>query len=267
LTKDYKLTISCLKLPMTQTECKDRSIVNFNSELISIQSYWEEIKKIRSASDKKDNNKVTELRLKINSHIEPIKNRIQKGEFTTGDKAKDFAILFYDFKPDLLTNLQKLAKDSSEHQGELFLMKNVKGEQFIFRVPLPRPKDFYWIEKFQLGIINQEAPKFDLKLGRILIANKFLSFETGNLDLESLAKSHETMRLQYNNKGCIYYHEFPYLNIPIGKVDPMAVGRQNLKLEISVGNNDVKEKLQDYKIDIEKVKYFSPILAKRLKTA
>ena len=249
---------------MVQTECKERSIINFNSELIMAKFYWEKIKEIKSISNGKENDEVRKLKLEISNITEPIKDKIQKGEFTTGDKIKDLVIFHHDFNPDIENKYKELIANLKEHPGELILIKKIEFHQKDhFFSKQEKSEDFIKTEKIQLGIIGPRI-KIDARWGRISIADKAVSFEPEKI---KLYPDHSN-NFEKQNLLLLCWYDFPKTNQPTEKIDPIiAIGNKEPKLEIFVGDRKVKEKLQGYNLDFNQISNFSPEIAKHLKTS
>lgn len=62
-----------------------------------------------------------ETRIKTLEKIEKIQEKIEKGE-TTGNKLKDFAIVYYFNSEELETRLKNIKKDISENQEKPILV-------------------------------------------------------------------------------------------------------------------------------------------------
>lgn len=252
LWKDYKrILIFCLKATMIKTELEDQStsnkdydLINPVSKLILIKDYEKQIAELKKAAVEKEDDRIRNLESEERKVLAELKEDISKGK-STGNKAIDFIAVSIapNFERyDLENEKQYIEIFSSleKHQGEKILIKHLTTE------------NSQRITKFKLGIIKKGNPKIDSKFNRLLLTDKAITFESENLG----KKPYPVKNLRKLDKLSLQWYEKPIISHD-----------QKDKINIFIGDKEVNEKLQNYKIDNERVKYFSPILAKHLKTA
>ena len=223
-------------------EIKKQESFNFSTELLLLENKNAEIK-ARQKVVSKELEYIKNLQEEKTAILKPIQDKIKSGKDTTGDEIKDFVIVRHPKNEEIENQYRRLANNLKEHYGELILIKKIKKEEF----PSMRfPKRPAWFENCQLGIINQKTPEFDFKSGKIFFTDGFLSFETDYLTHKVQPRRAMNFKYSPNKKSYLFYFDYKYLNQPIEKFEPMARGIKDFQLEIFIGNNAVREKLQNY---------------------
>ena len=233
---------------MTKIELKDRSIVNPDfelnpaSKLIIIKENQRSIEELKKTSADKESDEVKRLQSEVIGQLEQLRKEISGGA-STGHKFTDFIIRFIahnEYDEQIEKQYLEISSRFEKHQGERILMQNFATEATKKVI------------KFKLGIIKKQGSEIDSKFGRILLADKAITFESENLD----DKIHQTKNFRKLEKLYLYWYE-----------KPVVANLEKSKINIFIGDKEVNKKLQNFKINIEQVKYFSPVLAQHLKTS
>jgi len=223
-------------------EIKNRELFNLPFELVRWKNKKAEIQN-QEVVVSKELTFLKNLRGEETKILKPIQNEIKSGKDTTGDEIKDFVIVRHPKNEEIENQYRRLADNLKEHYGELILIKKIKKEELP---SMGFPKRPAWFENCQLGIINQKTPEFNFKSGKIFFTDGFLSFETDYLTYKVQPRRAMNFKYSPNKKSYLFYFDYKYLNQPIEKFEPMARGIKDFQLEIFIGNNAVREKLQNY---------------------
>ncbi len=107
--------------------------------------------------------------------LKPVQDKIKRGEASTDNKIKDFAVVYFDNSEKKENQLRNLESQLKEHKGEFVLLKTIESEahghiDFGSNLDKPHPELYHWEEKARIGIINEKEPlDLDVKTGKIII--------------------------------------------------------------------------------------------------
>lgn len=204
---------------------------------------------------------IDNLQKQKSDKLKIIQDKIKKGEITTGDKIRDFCLVWHDGNAKTEIEYKRLWIDLEKHQGQFFLFKEIQVEEHDWIDPLKEENhhDYTWNRHFSLSNIGKNDLKFDIQHGKISMGSKtaFFKVRTGAIDIydPGMGKASSMVAKidEYKDDISIYRGEFENLNKPF---EGEMVGIDNLikfkspKYEIIIGDNEVYKYLwHDQKID------------------
>ncbi|MCJ7804837.1 hypothetical protein MUP35_03855 [Patescibacteria group bacterium] len=109
--------------------------------------------------------------------LRPIQDKVKTGEVSTGNKIKDFVLVWLNGSEKYEEQICNLENQLKKHQGEFVLVKRVKSEQNKLLDEKP-----HWVENFRLGVIKNNEP-FEINMEQAelkISSNNSLSIKKDN---------------------------------------------------------------------------------------
>ena len=244
-------------------EKENRPQIDVNSEIKDIQDLDFQIKcketELASLISEK-NSEINGLREERDEKLNPLAQKIRKGELSSGDKITDFVAAWHADKK-LEIEYKHLETDLKNHQGQFVLFKEIKEERHVFHKPPDeeKPSDYNWDRYFNLAIIGKTPLKFDVYNGTISMGGKTAIFKakTGTNELYNPETAESTSLItkieEYKDEIDIGSKQFENLNKPfetrfLGIDNPVRC--KSLKYELIIGDNEIYKYLwHNQKID------------------
>jgi len=183
-----------------------------------------------------------------------VQEKIKSGEVSTGNKIKDFVLVWLNGSKEREEKICDLEKQLKKHQGEFVLVKRVKSEQNKLLDEKP-----HWVEDFRLGVIkNNEPLEINMEQAELKISsNNSLSFKKdkfqGNTPYEtSMPVSIYNWELTEFGKTV---EEIKQQNLIISRMFDSEIksfvaakGNKDFVIEIFIGDQQVLEVLKNKEI-------------------
>lgn len=149
---------------------------NLQEKLFSIENLDAEISKQEERVNK-EQGYLKNLQKQRTGELAPIQEKIRAGEVSTGDKIKDFVLVWLNGSEKYKEQICNLENQLKKHQGEFVLIKRVKPEQNKLLDEKP-----HWVEDFRLGVIKDNEPlEINMEQAELKISsNNSLSFKKDN---------------------------------------------------------------------------------------
>jgi len=156
-------------------ETKNQESFDLSAELFLLENKKAEIKAHQDVVSKELTH-LKNLQKQETDILKPIQSKIKTGEVSTGNKIKDFVLVWLNGSKEREEQICDLEKQLKKHQGEFVLVKRVKPEQNKLLNEKP-----HWIEDFRLGVIkNNEPLEINMEQAELKISsNNSLSFKKG----------------------------------------------------------------------------------------
>ena len=234
-------------------ETKNQESFDLPAELFLLENKKAEIKAHQDVVSKELTH-LKNLQKQETDILKPIQSKIKTGEVSTGNKIKDFVLIWLNGSKEREEQICDLEKQLKKHQGEFVLVKRVKSEQNKLLDEKP-----HWVEDFRLGVIkNNEPLEINMEQAELKISsNNSLSFkkdkfqgntpyETSmpvsiyNWELTEFGKTVEEIRQQNLIISRMFDSEI--------KSFVAAKGNKDFVIEIFIGDQQVLEVLKKKEI-------------------
>lgn len=117
---------------------------------------------------------LVDLKAQKEKRLGVVQEKIKSGEVSTGNKIKDFVLVWLNGSKERKEQICGLEKQLKKHQGEFVLVKRIKLEQRKLLDEKP-----HWIKDFRLGVIKDNEPlEINMEQAELKISsNNSLSFK------------------------------------------------------------------------------------------
>ena len=154
-------------------EIKNQESFDLPAKLFLLENKRAEIKAQQDIISK-DLTHLRNLQKQETDILRPIQDKVKTGEVSTGNKIKDFVLVWLNGSEKYKEQICDLEKQLKKHQGEFVLVKRVKSEQNKLLDEKP-----HWVEDFRLGVIKDNEPlEINMEQAELKISsNNSLSFK------------------------------------------------------------------------------------------